>query len=360
VLAGLATQGWLLIAGRFVQGLGGGAFVPGSLALLTATFTGHRARSRALAGYGAMAGLGFVAGMVGGGVITNAWGWRWIFLLNLPVVAVMLVATRPALAESRSERSDEPLDIVGSVTATAGLILLILAITTVPLAGWSDPAVWIPGLLGATALASFVLSHRALLVGSARVVAPNGAVALQSMVGVGWLYLLTLYFQEVRGFDALRSGLLFAPMTVASLAGAAVAGRAALRFGPRVSSTAGLVLVAAGVIAMAAAMFHEGGLALLIAGMVVGEAGSMLTSVALTIVATASLNRAHSGLASGLLNTATQLGGGIGLAFVATVVAAARPSPALSAEALGAGFIACLVVVAAALLVVTAGLRLPR
>jgi MFS family permease len=83
------------------------------LALLTATFTGHRERSRALAGYGAMAGLGFVAGMVGGGVITNAWGWRWIFLLNLPVVAVTLVATRPTLAESRSDRSDEPLDIGG-------------------------------------------------------------------------------------------------------------------------------------------------------------------------------------------------------------------------------------------------------
>jgi MFS family permease len=121
------------------------------------------------------------------------------------------------------------------------------------------------------------------------------------MVGVGWLYLLTLYFQEVRGFDALRSGLLFAPMTVASLPGAAVADRAALRFGPRVTSTAGLILVAGGVIAMAAAMFHEGGLALLIAGMVVGEAGSMLTSVALTIVATACLDRTHTGLASGLL-----------------------------------------------------------
>jgi MFS family permease len=104
VLAGLATHGWTLITGRFVQGLGGGAFVPASLSLLTATFAERRERSRALAVYGAMAGLGFVAGMVGGGVITQAWGWRWIFLLNVPVVAVTLTAVGPTLTESRGDR----------------------------------------------------------------------------------------------------------------------------------------------------------------------------------------------------------------------------------------------------------------
>jgi MFS family permease len=131
-----------------------------------------------------------------------------------------------------------------------------------------------------------------------------------------------LYLQEVRGYDPFTSGLLFAPMTVASLAGAAVAGRVTTRWGPRFASTTGMVLVCIGLAAMAGATVMPDGLGVLIAGMVLGEAGFMLASVALTIVATGNLAGRHAGLAAGLLNTATQLGGGVGLAVVAAVVAA--------------------------------------
>jgi MFS family permease len=251
---------------------------------------------------------------------------------------------------------------------TSGLILFILGLTAVPTAGWSSARVWVPGLVGAAALAAFVVVERRHpapllppgLVAHVDVVAPNGAVALQSMVGVGWLYLLTLYLQDVRGLDALHSGLLFAPMTLASLAGAAGAGRAVLRFGPRLTSTVGLILVAAGVSAMAVTMFGDRGLTVLVSGMVVGEGGFMLTSVALTVVATGSLRREHGGLAAGLINTATQLGGGLGLALVATVVGAMATTSGVSAAGLGTGFLACLVVVAVALLIVAAGVRSPH
>jgi MFS family permease len=91
VVAGVATQAWILLVGRIVQGLGAAAFVPSSLSLLTANFAVGRPRSRALAAYGAMAGLGFVVGMVGGGVITALWGWRWIFLLSVPITLLMLL-----------------------------------------------------------------------------------------------------------------------------------------------------------------------------------------------------------------------------------------------------------------------------
>jgi MFS family permease len=178
------------------------------------------------------------------------------------------------------------------------------------------------------------------------------------MVGVAWLFLLTLYFQEVRGQDPLVTGLLFAPMTVASLAGAAVAGRLAVRVGPRRTAGVGLLLVAGGLAAMGTAVARPAGLGAVLAGMVVGEAGFMLGSVALTIAATGSLEDRDSGLAAGLLNTATQLGGGIGLGIVATVVAAAAPAD-VTGSALRTGFLTCLAFTTLALLLTLTALHPP-
>ncbi len=156
LLAALASDPLFLIAGRFVQGAGAAAFVPASLSLMTAMFSNEDERGRAIGVYGAMAALGFVTRMVGGGIITELWGWRWIFFVNVPVAAVML----PAAARPTRSR----------------------------------------GAAGRTV--------------------PNGAIALQSMVGIAWLYVLTLYFQDVLDEGALRTGLLFAPMTLAALVAA--------------------------------------------------------------------------------------------------------------------------------------------
>jgi len=160
VAAGIATQSWMLIVGRIIQGLGAAAFVPSSLSLLTANFAAGKARSRALAAYGAMAGLGFVVGMVGGGVITEILGWRWIFLLNVPIVLIMLVPVRRALPESRDLKTPRSNDVGGAVTVTLGLALLIFAMTSAPQQGWLAPATWIPGLLGVAALILFILIER--------------------------------------------------------------------------------------------------------------------------------------------------------------------------------------------------------
>jgi EmrB/QacA subfamily drug resistance transporter len=363
VLAGLAPAAGVLIAGRVVQGLGAAAFVPSSLSLLTATFRGERERSRALAAYGAMAGLGFVAGMVGGGVITDLWGWRWIFLGVVPVVLLTLLAALRVLPESRDERPGR-LDVAGALTVTAGLVLLILAITTGPQDGWLSVRTGGAAVLGVAALAGFVAverRHPAPLLPAGVVVRPavlasNGAVTLQSMVGVAWLYLLTQWFQDVRGENALVTGLLFAPMTAASLIGAAGAGRSAVRFGPRATAVTGLVLVAAGLVTMAQAM-PSSSLAATLTGMVVGEAGFMLGSVALTIVATGSLDDRHAGLAAGLLNTATQLGGGVGLGIVSAVVTAATAGGRVTAGGLQSGFLTCVAFTGLALVLVSTGLR---
>lgn len=361
VLAGAAVQPWMLFAGRVVQGLAAGTFVPNSLSLLTATFAESRARSRAIAAYGAMAGLGFVVGMVGGGVITEVWGWRWIFWINVPVIAVMLALGR-ALPEYRGGDAAGPVDAVGGIAVTTGLTALIFAVTSGPRLGWLSALTVGSGLFGVAAIGAFLaLEHRhpqplvpPSVVARRPVAVSNAGVALQSMVGLGWLFLLTLYLQDVRAMNPMVSGLWFTPMTVASVAGATAAGRAVRKYDVRRTAVAGQLLVVGGLAAMALGVATSTGFAAVITGMVLGETGFMLGSVAFTIAATSSLDDDRAGLGAGLLNTATQLGGAVGLGIVASLLAGA--SEPTGTTYLQVGFLVCIAFSAAALAL---ALRLP-
>ncbi|MDQ4129032.1 MAG: MFS transporter [Actinomycetota bacterium] len=329
LIGGLAPSPWLLVAARFLQGVGGAALVPASLSLLTSVFAEGEERNRAVGVYGAMAALGFVVGMVGGGVITELLGWRWVMFVNVPVALVVLLLTPLALPESRDAGAPGSLDVTGAATATLGLAALIYAASEVPESGWTSPATLGFGSTGVLLLAIFVANENrstAPLVppGVFReraVVIPNAAITLQSMVGIGWLYVLTLYFQEVLGHGPLTSGLLFAPMTAASVLAAPVAGRLTTRLGVRSTAAAGLALVGTGLLLMAR-MSEGEGLPLVLCGMVVGEFGFMLSNVPLTIAASGGARGDERGLAAGLLNTSIQLGNAFGLAAVATVAAA--------------------------------------
>ena len=359
VVAGVASSEGVLLAGRSIQGAGAAAFVPASLSLLTAAFAGQEERSKAVGVYGAMAALGFVVGMVGGGVVTELWGWRWVFLVNVPVVAGMLLATA-GLRESRDPGAARHLDLGGAILATSGLIALIYALSSVPRRGMAASTV-LAAVAGAGLLAAFLLLERRRtaplvplpIVGRPAVLVPNGAIALQSMVGIAWLYVLTLYFQDVSGYGPLTTGLLFAPMTLASVVAAPTAGSMASRLGVRVTALTGLITVGCGIAMMIGGMTSGGALPLVVAGMIVGESGFMLSNVSLTVAGTSSLADDRAGLAAGLLNTFIQLGSGVGLAVVAVVIAAHLPSGTAEADAdaLRWGLVACLcfVVLAVAL-----------
>jgi EmrB/QacA subfamily drug resistance transporter len=330
VLGGFAWEPWILVFARFIQGVGAAALVPASLSLLTAIFAEGEERNRAIGLYGAMAALGFVVGMVGGGVITEYLGWRWVLFVNVPVALAALVPAPTVLPESRNERAPRSLDLAGALTATSGLGLLIYAISEVPKNGWTSIATLSFGTLGALFIACFVVAERRSsaplvplgVLKKPAVVVPNAAIFLQSMVGIAWLYVLTLYLQEVLGHGALRAGLLFIPMTFASVVAAPVAGRLATRLGVRTTASWGLALVAVGLLLMTL-MSVSGGLLFVLLGMVIGEGGFMLSNVPLTIVGSGSAGEDERGLAAGLLNTSIQLGNAWGLGVVATVVAAA-------------------------------------
>jgi predicted MFS family arabinose efflux permease len=255
------------------------------------------------------------------------------------VALAALVPAPAALPESRNERAPRSLDLAGALTATSGLGLLIYAISEVPKNGWTSAATLGFGALGTLFMACFVVAERRSsaplvplgVLKKPAVVVPNAAIFLQSMVGIAWLYVLTLYLQEVLGHSALTAGLLFIPMTLASVVAAPVAGRLATRLGVRMTASLGLALVAVGLLFMTP-MSVGGGLVFVLCGMVIGEGGFMLSNVPLTIVGSGSAGEER-GLAAGLLNTSMQLGNAWGLGVVATVVAAT--SVALGGEAGG-------------------------
>jgi EmrB/QacA subfamily drug resistance transporter len=228
LLGGLSPSPWVLISARILQGVGAAAFVPASLSLLTATFAEGEERNRAIGVYGAMAALGFVIGMVGGGIITEFLGWRWVLFVNAPVALAALVAAPAAIPESRDETAKRTLDVPGAATATLGLASLIYAVSRVPDDGWTSPTTLGFGATGLLLLVLFVLAERrspAPLVPleafrERAVVGPNAAIFLQSMVGLSWLYVLTLYLQDALGRSPLEAGLLFLPMTLTSVVAA--------------------------------------------------------------------------------------------------------------------------------------------
>jgi EmrB/QacA subfamily drug resistance transporter len=364
LVGGLANAPWVLVVGRVLQGAGAAAFVPASLSLLTTIFAGGEERNRAVAIYGGMAALGFVAGMVGGGVITDLLGWRWVLFVNLPVALVALLVTPVAVPESRGEDIPRVLDVPGAATVTLGLASVIYAVTKVSEGDRNSVLVF--GAAGALLLVCFVVTERLSraplvpldVVTAGPVIFPNAAIFLQSMIGLSWLYVLTLYFQEVLGHGPLAAGLLFAPMTISAVPAALLAGRLVTRFGVRPVVTTGLALLGAGVLLMML-MSETDGLLFVISGMVVGETGFMFSNVPLTIAATGGVKGDDRGLASGLMNTSTQLGNAFGLAIVATVVAAVAASGGHEdlLPGLRWGLVVCVGIVALALPISLFGLR---
>jgi MFS family permease len=266
-----------------------------------------------------------------------------------------------AVPESRGEVVARVLDVPGAATVTLGLAATIYAVTKVSEGDRNSVLVF--GAAGVLLLVCFVVAERKSaaplvpldVVTAGPVVFPNVAIFLQSMIGLSWLYVLTLYFQEVLGHGPLAAGLLFAPMTVSSVPAALVAGRLVTRFGVKPVAAIGLVLIGAGVLLMML-MSETGGLHFVLSGMVVGETGFMFSNVPLTIAATSGVEGDDRGLASGLMNTSIQLGNAFGLAIVATVAAVAASGEDLLVG-LRWGLIVCVGIVALALPITLFGLR---
>jgi EmrB/QacA subfamily drug resistance transporter len=357
-VGGLATDLRTLVVARMLMGVGAAAFVPCSLSLLTATYPLERDRTRALAVFGGAVGVAFVTAMLIGGLLTASMGWRAVLFINVPIAAMTALTASRVLDESRDDSASGSLDVIGALLCIAWLGLLIAALSRGPEQGWGSTVVVGLVVSAAAVFTLFVVHQRRatapLLPREAlRDREPAAAfitAGLRSVVGIGQIFVLTLYFQEVRGLGPLATGLMFTPMAAVSVLTAPLAGMATQRWGIRRTIAVGLVTMLVAIPALARLPAH-GSMWVVVIGMIVAEIGFMISEVPNTVVGAAGLGRQRSGLAAGLLGTSQQLGHALGLASISTVIAMLDDGEAVSLGGLRWGFAPSFLATVAALVV---------
>jgi EmrB/QacA subfamily drug resistance transporter len=330
LFCGVAQSEGILIAARAVQGLSAALLSPATLSLLTTTFPEGPQRTRAMGAWSAMAAAGGVAGALISGIVTNYLSWRWIFFINVPIGLLALAVAGTVLAADDRRRERRRLDLLGALIGTSGLVLLVFGITQVASHGWGSVAVLIPIVAGVLALCAFaiiewrVAAEPLLPLGLFRMrslSAANAAVFLVTSSMFATWFFMTLYLQNVLGYDALKAGLAFLPAGFAVVLGTQLSARLIARIGPRVLLLAGPLIIAAGLLWFAQ-LPGRGSYGVHVLGpSVVTMLGFGMAFVPLTMSAVAGVSRAEAGIASGVFQTSRQVGGAVGLAVLATIAA---------------------------------------
>jgi EmrB/QacA subfamily drug resistance transporter len=368
--AGLAQEGWHVVAARFVQGVGGAVLVPTTLSLVTTGFPEPRAKAKALSLFTAAAASGGALGGVIGGLLTGLLSWRWVFFVNVPLGAVLLVAALWALPGRAHGHVRGRLDLPGSISVTAGTAALVAAVILGEERGFGSPETLACAVLAVASFGVFVLVERR----AAEPVVPldvfrirpvtvaNGLGALVGGALPTTMFFLALYLQRVLGMDPLEAGLALTPGAVGIALGARGASRWMAALGPRGSYMLG-TLVSAGALAWLSGIDVEGRYAVdVLVPLTLAMAGFGAAGLPLTVTAMSGLPPERAGLASGLLNTSRQVGSAVGLAALVSVAsawAAGHGAPG-SDEALTAGFGVALLVAAGVLAIAAAvALALP-
>ena len=362
LVSGLATNAALLIGGRVAQGAGAALLSPAALALVTTTFTGAE-RNKALGIWAAIGGAGAAVGVLVGGVLTSAAGWRWIFFINVPVGLLVLSVLPALVADGRSPARRVMADVPGALAVTAATGAAIYGLISAGNHGWLTARTLIP--LGAAVVlyAIFAATERTVAAPliDLRMLArrPVAAGAFLMLVGTGLLigafFVGSFYLQRHQGYSALHTGLAFLPVVAATILGALTASQAVTRFDRRILTSSALTLAAAG----GAVAAHWLGTVTLIIGMSVAAVGLGAILVTATTTALTRIGDDEAGVASGIVNTFHELGGAIGVAALSSIAApslvAAGVSQAGFTRAFTFNVIAALVAALLAAMVVPAG-----
>lgn len=352
-LCALAPNIVILVVARIVQGIGGALLTPGSLALLEASFRpGDRARA-----IGAWSGLSGAASAVGpflGGWLVDAGSWRWIFLINLPLAAVVVAVTARHVPESSDPEAPRRLDVPGALLVAAGLGGLSWGVIAAGESGWADPAVIVALVAGVLALAAFAVTERR----TAHPMVPPGLFAVPQFRAAnlvtaavyaalgGVFLLLVVQLQNVLGYSALEAGAATLPITLLMLALSARSGALAARIGPRLQMTVGPLVVAVAALLMTRIDQGAGYLGAVLPAVVVMGLGLATVVAPLTATALAAVADRHAGVASGVNTTvarAAQMAAVAALPLAAGITGAAYRDPV----ALSDGFRTAMVLTAA-------------
>jgi EmrB/QacA subfamily drug resistance transporter len=358
---GLAQSEAWLIGARAIQGLGAAIVSPAALSIITTTFAEGAERNRALGIWGAVAGAGGAAGVLLGGILTSGLSWRWVLFVNVPIgIAAATLAPR-LLLESKAEDDTEGLDIPGAVTVTAGLALLVYTVVDAVNVGWGSTGTLLRLAGSFVLLAAFVAierrqRHPLLPFSIFRLRTLRGANIVGLLIGMSlfsMFFFISLYLQDVLHFSAIKTGVSYLPLAVGIIISAGVGSQLVTRIGFKPVLIAGLLLIAGALLWFSQVPASGGSFSADVLGpSLLAAFGLGFSFVSVTIGAVTGTQPHEAGLASGLINTAEQVGGALGLAILATVAnsrtqsllsGGAHPSVALTkgfdrAFLVGAGF----------------------
>jgi EmrB/QacA subfamily drug resistance transporter len=324
---GLAQSDVWLVVARAAQGLGAALISPAALAILATTFAEGAERNKALAVWGAVAGSGGAVGVLAGGMLTEWAGWEWVLFVNTPIgIAAALIAPR-LLGESRDE-SNPSWDVAGAITVTGGLALLVYTLVDANDAGWGSTQTVGLGALSLVLLTAFVvieLLRRYPLIPFSifKLRTLRGANVIGLLLGMSlfaMFFFISLYMQQVLGYEPLKTGLAYLPLAGLIIISAGGASQLVARFGFKPVLITGLVLTAAGLFWFSRVSAPGGSYVgdVLFPSML-AAVGLGLSFVPVTIGSVTGTKPSEAGLASGLINTSQQVGGALGLAVLATV-----------------------------------------
>jgi EmrB/QacA subfamily drug resistance transporter len=362
---GLATSDIQLVVARAVQGLGAAILSPAALSLVTTMFKEGAERNKALGVWGAVAGSGGAAGVLLGGVLTDALSWEWVLFVNVPIGLAAAAAAPVLLADSRNDAEHRSFDLAGAVSVTAGLSILVYALVDAESAGWGSTQTIVLLAAAAVLLVGFIaIEARAkaplmpLRIFRLRTLSASNAVGLLiGMALFSMFFFVSLYMQQVLGFDALEAGLAYLPLAGTIIVSAGVASQLVTRLGFKPVLISGLVLVAAGLVWFAQMSADGSYVGDILFPSIIAGAGLGFSFVPVTIGAVTGARAHEAGLASGLINTSQQVGGALGLAVLSTIafngINGARPDPVAMTDGFGdalltgAGFAVLAIVIAA-------------
>jgi EmrB/QacA subfamily drug resistance transporter len=326
---GVSSSSGMLIASRAAQGIGAALVSPATLAIVNTTFPDGDDQRKALSLWAALSAGGAAVGLLLGGVLTQALSWPWIFFVNVPIGAIAIALAGRFVPGGRREVEQRGADILGALSITGGLALLIYVIVETQSYGWGSLRTLGLGAVSLAMIASFVAIET-------RVRAPLVRLAIFRVrplaVGDGAMFFLgaglfanfffgTLYLQEILHFSPIATGFAFLPVAVLIGAAAGVSERIVPRFGVRSVAIAGMAIAAGGLALMVRVSVHGTYLGTVLPPYVLLAVGLGLAFVPATLIGVSSVHGDDSGLASGLFNTAQQVGGALGLAVLATIAA---------------------------------------
>src|ERR671920_690068 len=330
VVAGLASNGTILIAARALQGIGAALIAPSALSIVMNLFTIPSERNKAMGFWGAAAPAGGTAGVFLGGIITAYVDWSWVFLINVPIGIAVLALTRSLIPQGTRQKGR--VDYLGAISITGALILLVYAIVTANDAGWTS--VQTVSLLSTSAalLGAFTIIQKRSrdplmplrIFKTSNLLASNIVMALLGAAWIPMWFFLNLYLQQIQGYGAFESGLALLPMTAAIMVlmiGAS--SRLIRRLGVKHSLVAGLGLLAVAMLMFVATPSgKEGSFVHVLPASLVAAIGMSLAYIPALMSAVSHARKEESGLASGIVNTSYQIGSALGLAIIVAIASA--------------------------------------